>query len=306
MGAPVRRGRWLVVVAAAVACAAGAGGCKSGPASPAEPAAKLPDYTEIAERHNARVARLSRVWSLATISMTWTEESGKKRWEQGNGHLQHEAPMNTALSIGKLGETLFWVGTDDEQYWIIDLQKERRAYIGSHDMLTRERVAELGLAVAPAELPMLLGLRPLPVTFARGAPRPTVRAGSGDTVVISIPDERRTLAYTFDARRSMPRQIRVLDSAGRVLLTADLRDDDHVAIAGQDAFLPMMATLIDIRDEIDGASIKLTLSQMSDRRINPVNFDLAKLTETLGVTEFIDLDAPTQDEVKAQEQRHDL
>lgn len=294
-----------MAAAAAAMPVIGTGGCKSSPPA-VEPAAALPAYAEIAERHNARVARLARVWSLATISMTWTEESGRRRWEQGNGHLQHEAPMNTALSIGKLGETLFWVGTDDEQYWIIDLQKERRAYIGSHEMLTRERVAELGLAVAPAELPMLLGLRPLPVTFARGVSRPTMRAGSGETVVVLIPDDRRTLAYTFDARRAMPRQIRVLDSAGRVLLTSDLRDDDHVAIAGQDAFLPMMATLIDIRDEIDGASIKLTLSQMSDRRINPVSFDLGKLTETLGVTEFIDLDAPTPDEVKAREQRQDL
>jgi len=305
MGPTVRWSRCVVIAVASAMSALGSGGCKSSPEASA-PAAPLPTYDEIAKAHNARVARLGRVWSLATVSMTWTEESGRKRWEQGNGHLQYEAPMNTALSIGKLGETLFWVGTDDEQYWIIDLQKERRAYIGSHELLTRERVAELGLAVAPAQLPMLLGLRPLPVTFARGAPRPTVRAGSGGAVVVSVPDDGRTLAYTFDTRRLMPRQIRVLDSAGRVLLTSDLRDDDHVAIAGQDAFQPMMATLIDIRDEIDGASIKLTLSQMSDRRINPVNFDLAKLVETLGVTEFIDLDAPTQDEVKAQEQRQDL
>ncbi len=294
----IRFSRCVVIAVASAMSLLGAVGCKTGPDASA-PAAPLPTYDEIAKAHNARVAQLQRVWSLATISMTWTEESGKKRWEQGNGHLQHEAPMNTALSIGKLGETLFWVGTDEEQYWIIDLQNGRRAYIGSHDMLTPERVAELGLAVAPAELPMLLGLRPLPLQFARGVPRPTVSAGAPGTAVVTIPQDERTLAYTFDARRIMPRQISVLDGDGRLLLTSDLRDDNHVTIAGQDAFLPMMATLIDIRNETDGASIKITLSQMSDRKIKPVNFDLSQLVETLGVTEFIDLDAPTQDEVEA-------
>src|SRR5262249_54442096 len=125
------------------------------------PPGPAPAYADLAARYNANIAGLDRLWSRAVVELNWRDDRGKKRFEQGDGNLITGLPDRVALSIGKLGNTLFWAGGDAQRYWLFDLQGDKVAYVGRHAYIGSPCTLESPLAVQPRDLVRLLGIWPV-------------------------------------------------------------------------------------------------------------------------------------------------
>src|SRR5690606_20224884 len=129
------------------------------------------------ERYNANLQRLERVWSRATVELRWRED-GKRRLEQGEGHLILALPDRLAMSIGKLGGVSLWAGADKDHYWLFNLldANDKHVHVGMH-ALARVGDQRGPLPFRPIDLPRLLGLVTLDPNVA---PKPKVHRLDGN------------------------------------------------------------------------------------------------------------------------------
>ncbi len=258
-----------------------------------EPAEPLPTGPEAIAAHNTRVARLERLWARAIVTIRFTDDKGNKKWEQGDGHFQLKDASKLALSIGKVGEVLIWIGADDERYWVLDkLTDEPVVYTGAHEALTPERLQRTGLPVPPRELLRLGGLQPIDDTNA----------------MVSRDDEGRTLVTTRDASGAwrytlnsppeddLPLLIERLNADGEVVLSASLEQPKRVRVADGKGFPPRTFSRLLVTSVATGDSISILLDGeiIDGRRRNlPRNavFDLDVLTDAYGpFARTVDLD----------------
>lgn len=290
-----REGRghtWLIPM---VACAALLVGCKGSGTSTttdrdSEIAAALPTYDEAVKTYNARVERLKRIWARAVMSVRFTDADGDRRYEQGNGHFQYESMGKLALSIGKAGETLVWLGYDEQRYWVFDLQKDAKVFVGAHATLSRERAAKLGMPALPRELPMLLGIAALP--SADG----TVSAAEEKGLVrVSFPNESGGVwRVTLNPATGDGRHVELLTAIdGERLINATLEEDGAVKLIGVGGYFPRMSTRTRIIHEPSNTEMLLTLGDQQEREINPVSFDFEKLCDALGPVTIENVDDET-------------
>lgn len=256
-------------------------------------------YAEIAARWNARAALLERVWSRAAVSMAWTEEDGRSRYEQGRGHLQMVQPGRFALSVHKLGEVLFWFGSDDELYWLIDRSEPRSVVFGRHDSLTTERMLALALPATPLDLAAMTGALPLPELSAADEPvlyrsDDVVRSG----VRFDLQQGWRTLRYHIDPARMVPVRVELLDSDGSVLVVAEQEAYGGVDVAGYGGVRPLFPSRMRVYHE--GSTLTLSMEGMSSRspagEISDAAFDLPSLVDRFGPMKVFDIDALVEEE----------
>lgn len=247
-----------------------------------------PSYAAVAKIYNERIARLPRVWANSVVSADFTDDKGNQRYEQGNGHFQFQRPHSLALDIGKAGETLFWLGCDNDRFWVFDLQKQRTAHVGSLAKLTRERAAELGLPAIPSEFPMLMGIAPLP-TDANASIR---SINKGKAWRISLPPRNAIVTrLILDPQKVWPTRIEQLDLNGELLLESELAEYHQVKIAGEGGFFPQIPGRTRIVHPATNTTMIITLDDpVDDRQINPMNFDYAELKNRLGAQNEINID----------------
>lgn len=312
-----RRFLALAVGSFAVMAAGGAMGCRR----EARPAGDMMvvenigvDRAEIIRRYNARVARLSRIWGRAIVSIEYTDDKGGRRYEQGDGFLQFLQPSRLALSLGKASETLLWLGCDAERYWIIE-PRERRAAVGRHDRLNDRTLERLQLPAAPLDLIMMFGLSRLPEEDGAsaaggggggggaGAQVRWVRAEEGGTIWLQVDVERagRAFRLRLDPKSALPRVVQALDRpGGSPIVSASLDRYLGVQILGEPAFFPQIPSLVRIDHITRNAVIKVTLEGLNDGRVDggeakgrlgARNFDFESLRQSQGVREIMDLDA---------------
>lgn len=295
----MRRARLVLLAATHLAIAVSAG-CRSAgdfadPPSEAAPGVDqsgLPSYAQIAEAYNQRAAMLDRVWARCSASFTFEDENGDRQSEQGEGHLQIVQPDRFALSIGKLGEVLLWVGGDRERYWLIERLEDKRAYVGRYSQLTPDKAARIGLPVYPNEMMRLLGVVPMPAD----ADAIVYRFRDGD-LVVSIPagttgdGEKAAWFYKLDALTFEPRAIR-LKVGRRVIVESELSDDIRVEKEGTPVG-PTIAKRSLLTHRPSGASMNIQLDDsVSDGkgRLNANAFKFEFLVDALGPLEVIDVD----------------
>ncbi len=261
-----------------------------------------PAYDDIARRYNERADRLTRVWARATVQLSWTDERGRRRDEQGEGHLQLIQPSSLALSVGKLGEVLFWLGCDDERYWLFERGDADRAAIGRHANVGLECSRALGAPVHPLDLIEVLGVTPLPVSDSGVGPSPgrTAWSSDGRWLVVEAPARTTVRRLLLDPATLVPTGIELSDprDAGGPLVRAVLEDFGPVTLAGVGGFFPQMPTRIEVRSAQGDDRAVLHLSDMSDgrrnNRLSPDVFDFAALRDALAprVLDVLDADCP--------------
>jgi hypothetical protein len=272
-----------VLLLALIAC-----GCRTSDAPSAAPA---PPVAEVVQAYDARVARLDRIWARTTVAFRYRDAEGADRYDQGDGFFQLRDGDKLALNIGKLGETMLWIGCDAERYWLFDLLDQRTRFTGRHDQFTEEKARRLGLPVAPRDLLTLVGLMPL-----------------GDIEEIGVDADgqwqlRRTDAngawlFTLEPGSALPRRIERLDADGELQLRSELSDDKFVDITGEGGNDPIIAAKMRIAHVPSGQSLTILLDGdvIDGRRSNkpkPINFDLDVLTDLLGpIDRMVDVDAP--------------
>lgn len=264
-------------------------GCASsrGPRFP--PPEVLPGYDQTAARFNARVERLNRVWARANLTLRSPKESGGTSVDRAEGYLQLEQPDRTSLSVMKLGETYYYLGSDSDGYWWLDLsdRDHKTALYGRHAEATPELVAELGLPVHPRELLDLFAITPLPVrTEGELAPPGAVDwdAGLGMLRVVS-PAMWGERVVWFDPVTLAPQRVELRDGRGRARATCELSRYISAPVRGDGRVPPKLASQYRVEMPATGVRATLELYGAENKPINPRAFDFADLVESYGVDE---------------------
>lgn len=284
--------RRTLSVLAVIAMGGIVGGCRStGPG--AEPREPLPGYGEIVERYNGRTADLGRMWARAVISLRYFDVDGDRRSEQGDGHVQRLDAWKVAISVGKLGETLFWLGADEDRYWVFDLTTPDHtvAYVGRHDELTAEKARRAGLTIPPHEYLRLAGLSPLP----REPDGATIGRTDAGLVLLELDDRGVRWRLDLDPLTLEPASITLFAPSGEAALVSELTDYQTVDLSDRGIDEPRApgrvriahpASETEISVTIDGDIIDGVRSGKPRSRV----FEFEVLVEALAPDEVIDLD----------------
>lgn len=287
-----RRVRFGTILLAAAALALAS--CKTSPARSPRPSTEAPPaWADVAAAYNARASRLTRLWARAVVSAEFTDESGRRRREQGEGHLQVIQPSRLALSAGKLGEVFLWIGCDESCYWFIDAKEAKKAWVGAHSAATREKIETIGLPAAPRELLALTGITPLP---GESASKHDVAWGPHRrSLVLTFDDDAVRWRYSLDPLSYEPLHIEVIDAAtGKAVITSQLLNYAPVAMRGEGAVPPRVPTRIRCEHHPSGSTLGLSIADMVNSgrgKLRPEVFDFDALAPRLGVREVVDVDA---------------
>lgn len=289
--------RWtLAAWCAALIVVVGLGGCAATDKGPRfERPEVLPTYEKAALQFNARVERLDRVWASAVVTIRTPKESGGTRVDQAEGYLQIEQPDKTSLSIMKLGETYFYMGSDEDGYWWFDLSDRDRkvALYGLHAEATPEVVAELGLPVHPQELLELFALTPLPLREAGAGGTSPVEPGTvawdqeRGMLVVTLPAKWGTRSIWLDPVTMAPQRSELRDVAGRARAVCDMARYTSVPIRGDGRVPPKMASQYIVNFPESEARASIELYGTMNKPISPRAFDFENLVESYSVDEVI-------------------
>jgi hypothetical protein len=258
-----------------------------------DPALPKVSYEELAAKYNARIEPITTYRVSSVVEIRWVDEDGKKHFEQGEGLLVIRRPSEMALTIGKLGNPHFWLGSDAERYWLFDLgDKPRLAYVGKQASIANVKRRVLPLPIRPDQLIGLIGLRPMPETHAA-----TVEVDSKLYRVTLPPDQalgKLQPRIWVDAQHR-PHRIQLLDAKQRVLVDAKLGSFARMRRANQPpGAWPWMPQRVELSLGDGDATVTLFIRKPTDGagKIKDVQFDFDRLRRAHKIEDanVIDLD----------------
>lgn len=283
--------RRLALVLGALALVIGLGGCKTA-RCPELARTPAPEYAEIAASYNGRLAEIPSLWARATVEVHFEDEEGDRRWEQGNGHLQVARPSRFALSVGKFGEVLYWIGCDQSRFWFLDME-ENAAAVGTLDGASRVHATRLGLPASPDRLFGVLGLSELPEPGA-GRRDPRVRrSDDGCLLVVEVDDEWGRTTYFLDPETFEAERVELVGDTGETVVTSELSEYSGVRLPDRVGHYPRLASFAIVRDLRRDTEIKIRLGKesMEWRELPSQVFDLEALLDAYDIERVRDLDA---------------
>ena len=234
----------------------------------AQPRAKEADRAvaqDLLERYNARTAKIEQFSARGVIEVRWTDERGKRRFEQGDVHFLYRKPDQVALSISKAFERIYWLGCDSQRFWWFDLNPHDEfpdtAYVGRHEYL--DRPGDIEVFIPPRQLIELLGVTDLPpeaqvatVQPLRG-PEKSAVAFRAPAEFAGLPGERYT---TVGAVTAQPLAITFVDAHGGTLARAELSGYKPITTPGKPlGAVPAVATRITATLPGRGVELKIVL-----------------------------------------------
>lgn len=273
-------------------------GCRTLPVGP-EPT-DAPSYATIAEFHNERVERLSRMHARGVLELRWRDEDGR-HFEQGNLDLWLDLPRQTALRVEKLGRVFLWLGSDNERFWLFDMLGDETVLLSArHDAQLRGNGL---LTVRPLVLLDLVGLTklldPLP-----GRVPPVGYSPEHDAWVLTAPGQGGVMRMYVDRASLLPVRVESLDDAGEVAYQSTMRVDLYQSVprpgapVAQFARMPRRTIITSVtpsHNGIESGEMSLTLDAPTGRVENQpmdVVFDLNRLMRSMR-PDRIEGDLPT-------------
>ncbi|HHN77500.1 MAG TPA: hypothetical protein ENK11_02335 [Phycisphaerales bacterium] len=265
-------------------------GCGSTPEAGGGGGAVVPlDADAVIAGYNARASRVTSLWARVAVVLEGKDAEGSALRERAEGHLQIVPPTDVAITLGKLGETNLYFGSNDRLYWWFDMTDSamKVARFGRHALVTPEKIDRLGLPIHPLDLVEALGITPIDATGAEVVP-----GDEPGTFVITAPSRRGLRRVTISGDRFEPSNIELLSPGGEVLLDVEL--SRYRLLAGLDpGEVPLrVAERVRVRMAGFDGEIRLTLHEPTRRAIKPIAFDPAKLADVYGVHALYDLDEP--------------
>jgi len=251
----------------------------------------VPEYAVVAGAYNARVARLERLRANTSLVIHAKSSEGKRLNEQVEANLQFVLPRSVALRIDKVGQTVFYLGSNDERYWWMDLTDNKIAMVGIHEKATAEKAAAFGLPVHPLDLLELLGVIPMPGVGEGGAP---VVEWSRDGRRLGITTDQRwggSRRIFMDPETYDPMRIELLDGMGNVAVAAALSRYQSVDVDGDARARARIAGRLDI--EAPGRETTVIMSVYDPENsghMKQTPFDLEALLRAYGVKDVVDID----------------
>lgn len=284
----------------AAACLIALCGCQSTTPSPPAPGddeqrRPVPAYETIRDAYNARVGRLERLQCPVSITATVRDANGEPETSTADGFLVVERPNRVALRIDKAGQSVAYLGANDDWVWTFDLQADPRTA-----WVTPRADAELGaggpgvgagaggaggaLPLDPRVLVELLGVMPLPEDAeALASPVEWGRDGRTLRVVRVIGAQR--LVMELSPRTLAPVEASVANADGTVVGRATYARDRDVAVRGDRISRPRIAEAIVVELPTWGATVRLRLvdPQNPAERLRAQAFDLEALLESYDI-----------------------
>jgi len=248
-----------------------------------------PNFDVIAQRYDARVKRLERLWGSVSLRILGVDRDGEPVDEQAEAYLQVIRPRKVALEVKKVGETYFYMGSNDTRYWWIDLHSEERpAIVGTHENATPKAVEQLGVPLHPLDLLELLGITPIGTTVnAWGAK--VNWSQDGKLVVVRVPGRWGPREYLLDPETFEPQKIALLDPRGQVAAMAELQSYQPVAVRDDAKAEPRMAKRF-VVDVPPNTTLTMRFEQVENREIKDKPFDFEYLKKVFRVREVRDAD----------------
>ncbi len=283
----------IVTACALIGCESQPGGSEDSGTPTAVPTKPVPAYEAVAAKYNERANRIPRLWARAVVRLTYADEKGEVRTDQGEGVLQLVRPDRVGLSIKKAGKMLFWLGCDAERYWFFDVVDEKVARVGKNPRENELQAGDAaGIGIPPRELFELIGMIPLDPA-ARGT---LSWSNDGTELVLTI--EKQTggtvvggaTALWLNPTSYEPTRVERRDANGRVIIGAALADYEGVEVEGEGGLKPRLATKLDAVHEPSGARVRLDLSEMRYSVAGDAAFVFEALKRSMGVERVIDVD----------------
>lgn len=247
-------------------------------------------YAQIAESYNARVERVQTLWVRSVVEIRWKDKDGKKHFEQGDGPLIIRKPSELALAIGKLGNTRFWLGCDADRYWLFDLHKPRKAYVGKQSNVANAARQVLPLPIRPDQMIGLIGLRSLPDTD-----QAQVEIDGGRYRLTLPPDQAlggMQPVLWLDAQ-IRPVRIQLRDGRPSVIVDAELSKYSRMKLSdAAPGAWPSLATRVHMVLGDGQATVTLFMRNPIDgtSKIKDAQFNFEKLVKLLKVEQVEDVD----------------
>lgn len=268
--------------------------CGCGKAAGGEGGARIergpvPGYAEVASKYNERVRPLERLWATAVVVIRYRDKEGGTRREQGEGHVQVIRPDRLAMSVGKVGETYFWLGGDAERYWWFEREGGKRMWVGRYDAIGAHAEWE-SPPIHPLDLIELLAITPLP-----DAGGETAWSEDGTRVVVTAPARVGRSRAFLDPTTLEPSAIELLDAQGVIVIRAELSDYEGVTVIGS-GLVPRMPGFIAVT--IPGREAEVTI-RLNDQESGPKRpkaaaFNFEQIVRSLGPSEVVDVDRPAR------------
>ncbi len=275
-------------------------GCSSKPAidpRPAPPPKPLASYQTLADAHNERVARLDRLWSRMSFVVRRPDPDNPSNTlsDQAEGHIQIQQPSEISVSMTKLGELFFLLGSNEQLYWWIDRSDKRDPAVlfGRHELAGPRTLEWLGVSIAPLELVDLFGITPLPeATEEYDAWVRRDREGMTAAIVPTRFGYRKLL---FDPESRELLYVELLDAAGEVAVSAELGRTRRVPVEGEGMPGEFMGTRIRLTVPAEDVFISIELAEQANREVNSNAFDFDRLMRSYGRNGRVyDLDLPPE------------
>ena len=175
-----------------------------------------------------------------------------------------QRPSLTALVISEqaLGERLFWLGSNEDRYWLFDLLNEpHRLYSAPHQVALSSLDPRF-VSIQPLTLLDLLGLV---VADDADAASITWDANSqGWSVVVA--GTAGPIRMVFDHHSRLPVRVEALDADGTPRLVSTLREYESVPMDDVPIMArPRKAEVVEIVDPAGGGHVRLYLRETSAR-----------------------------------------
>lgn len=160
-----------------------------------------PSAVQVSKLYNPSLEHLDRLWARTELRIQGQDKDGKEFDESAEGHLQFIRPGMVSLTVKKLGDTYFALGSSADRYWWMDLRKPRSALLGTLAKASPRIVERFGVPVHPLDLIDLLGVLPINPAGASTAWSPdgrqvvmTSKGRWGDKRLCFSPEGDRLLA----------------------------------------------------------------------------------------------------------------
>ncbi len=228
-------------------------GCTTPPAGP-EGISPVPPYTSVVKAQNERMGKLSHLFGAGVVELQWVDDEGKEHFEpQVNLDLWIRFPRETALRLEKMGDVLFWIGSDNKRYWLFDLLGKPTSVVTGAFGKPLHIDDNFALPVRPDSLLDLLGFMVFPASDVG------VKVAVGEEPETFKVVEKRRVVW-FDTQSLLPTRVEIFDAEGRSVFVSELRR--YVAAYLPNSFVldrPQCPTLIDISGTEGRMSVKIAL-----------------------------------------------
>jgi hypothetical protein len=284
-----------VIVATATAVVLCSTGCKSsgkhGGKDSAVVSQAAPDFRNAAAAYNERIESLGRFRAQATVQFRYGGKDGETRVEQPEGTIQVVRPDRLALSLGKLGQVKFWLGSDETRYWWLDmLHDEPIAYVGEHVKYNEQTARQLVLSLPPRTLIRVLCLTPMDQNAWGATQWSTDGLRLGITIQLEGGGRQRVWV---DPANYCPIKSELFDATGNVVFVVDMTGDERVeveagSVRGGSPWIPKSYSVYRLGEQDPVA--RISLSGAKNDGVNDKAFDFETVTSTYGVEQIVDID----------------